>query len=74
MNSLFVEASAKTAVGVRDAFEEVVMKILDTPELWQPVTSPKPGAAKVSPQNQTMPGSVNLSDSAEEQSSGGCSC
>ncbi|PFH49628.1 hypothetical protein AMATHDRAFT_112731, partial [Amanita thiersii Skay4041] len=34
MGSLFVEASAKTAVGVQETFREVVEKILDTPELW----------------------------------------
>jgi Ras-related protein Rab-18 len=39
MSSLFIEASAKTAVGVREAFQEVVEQILDTPELWAPVGS-----------------------------------
>uniref|UniRef100_A0A915JGK9 Uncharacterized protein n=1 Tax=Romanomermis culicivorax TaxID=13658 RepID=A0A915JGK9_ROMCU len=32
---LFIEASAKTAEGVKDAFEELVQKILDTPGLWE---------------------------------------
>ncbi|KAH0626727.1 hypothetical protein JD844_001860 [Phrynosoma platyrhinos] len=31
---LFVEASAKMKHGVQNAFEEVVMRILQTPELW----------------------------------------
>uniref|UniRef100_A0A8D0KN83 small monomeric GTPase n=1 Tax=Salvator merianae TaxID=96440 RepID=A0A8D0KN83_SALMN len=31
---LFVEASAKMKEGVENAFEEVVMRILQTPELW----------------------------------------
>ncbi|XP_063158456.1 ras-related protein Rab-18-B-like [Candoia aspera] len=31
---LFVEASAKMKAGVQSAFEEVVMRILQTPELW----------------------------------------
>ncbi|KAG6848882.1 hypothetical protein H0H93_013231 [Arthromyces matolae] len=35
MNSLFIEASAKTAVNVNEAFQEVVEKILATPELWE---------------------------------------
>ena len=35
MNALFVEASAKTAVGVQDAFQSVAERILDTPELWE---------------------------------------
>ncbi|THH33206.1 hypothetical protein EUX98_g1014 [Antrodiella citrinella] len=83
MNCLFVEASAKTAVGVRDAFQEVVSKILDTPELWQPVTSGnktgiagagKSAAAATMQSNQTMPGSVNLHEGAEEESAGGCMC
>ena len=36
MNSLFIETSAVTAIGVREAFREVVEKILDTLELWVP--------------------------------------
>ena len=31
---LFVEASAKTAEGVTEAFNEVVARIIDTPSLW----------------------------------------
>lgn len=34
--TLFIEASAATAEGVRTAFEELVQKILDTPGLWEP--------------------------------------
>lgn len=34
MDSLFIEASAKTAVGVTEAFQELVERIMDTPELW----------------------------------------
>ena len=30
---MYIEASAKTREGIRQAFEEVVQKILDTPEL-----------------------------------------
>ncbi|KAG1739826.1 ras-domain-containing protein [Suillus paluster] len=37
-NALFVEASARTAVGVREIFEELVAQILETPELWAFVT------------------------------------
>ncbi|KAF9504474.1 hypothetical protein BS47DRAFT_1334604 [Hydnum rufescens UP504] len=33
MGTLFLEASAKTAVGVRQAFVDLVEKIIDTPEL-----------------------------------------
>ena len=82
MNCLFIEASAKTAVGVKDAFEEVVVKILDTPELWQPVTQQKPGAGGAGGGKliggaaaQTMPGSVNLHEGTDgSQVSGGCMC
>ncbi|RXW17379.1 hypothetical protein EST38_g8471 [Candolleomyces aberdarensis] len=34
MKSLFIEASAKTAIGVKDIFRELVEEILNTPELW----------------------------------------
>lgn len=84
MNSLFIEASAKTSVGVKDAFEEVVAKIIDTPELWETVGMSS--KAKVGQGNRTtgrdtqahtMPGTINLSDSREdsdESYGGGCSC
>jgi len=32
---LFLETSAKTSEGVAEAFEEVVRKILETPDLWE---------------------------------------
>jgi len=32
---LFIEASAKSSVGVRCAFEELVQKIIQTPGLWE---------------------------------------
>jgi Ras-related protein Rab-18 len=67
MNSLFVEASAKTAVGVQEAFRAVVEKVLDTPELWAPPTPVVPTTAK------SMPGTVDLSDDASAQP-WGCSC
>ncbi|ORX36054.1 ras-domain-containing protein [Kockovaella imperatae] len=34
MGTLFIECSAKTRVGVMEAFQELVMRILDTPSLW----------------------------------------
>lgn len=71
MNSLFIEASAKTSVGIAEAFQEVVERILDTPELWAPVTPDKdvgPGK-KAGP----MPGNIDLGSAAEEEY-GGCSC
>jgi Ras-related protein Rab-18 len=33
--TLFLECSAKTKVGVQQAFEELIEKIVETPELWQ---------------------------------------
>ncbi|KAI0262114.1 ras family-domain-containing protein [Gloeopeniophorella convolvens] len=46
MGCLFVEASAKTAVGVRETFRDVLERIVDTPELWasQKPKSPLPKA------------------------------
>lgn len=35
LGCLFMECSAKTRVGVRAAFEELVRKIVDSPEVWQ---------------------------------------
>ena len=42
MNSLFIEASAKTNKGVQEAFQKLVERIIDTPELWAPVSSVTP--------------------------------
>ena len=61
MNSLFIETSAMTAVGVREAFEEVVERILDTPELWTPATGQDAGA------------NVNLGPDGPQPQSG-CAC
>ncbi|KAI8343411.1 P-loop containing nucleoside triphosphate hydrolase protein [Chlamydoabsidia padenii] len=40
LQSLFVECSAKTKIGVEEAFEELVTKIVETPSLWQKKTAP----------------------------------
>ncbi|KAJ7640453.1 ras-domain-containing protein [Mycena polygramma] len=72
MNCLFVEASAKTSVGVKEAFTEVVEQIMDIPELWDS-TAPGIGAAK----GGQMPGganNVNLAAENEQEGGGGCSC
>lgn len=70
MSSLFIEASAKTAVGVKDAFQEVVERILDTPELWAPVTPDKPRRDAGG-----MPGTIELgSRKYGEDEYSGCSC
>lgn len=38
-STLFIEASAKTSEGVRTAFEELVEKIIQSPDLWEPSNS-----------------------------------
>lgn len=35
MGTLFIESSAKTRQGVKEAFTEVNRKIVETPSLWQ---------------------------------------
>jgi len=77
MNSLFVEASAKTSVGVKEAFEDVVAKILDTPELWAPVGDKGAKAAKRNdtvPAPGGMPGNIDLNAEQSTQADGGCGC
>ncbi|KAJ7747688.1 ras-domain-containing protein [Mycena maculata] len=72
MNSLFVEASAKTSVGVKEAFTEVVERIMDVPELWE--STPGVGASAKSSGGQMPGGNVNLADGNEQEDGGGCSC
>lgn len=82
MGSLFFEASAKTAVGVTDAFKEVVRRVVAEPELVggaRPRTGkPAParsGAAKTQPRSSTdMPGTITLDDAEEDVGGGGCAC
>ncbi|KAI1789880.1 ras-domain-containing protein [Ganoderma leucocontextum] len=76
MNALFVEASAKTAVGVQEAFRDVVERIIDTPELWQSAAArkSKPGGAGAGSAAQDMPGSIDLRQEPEEAEGGGCGC
>ncbi|KAF8623278.1 hypothetical protein AX17_007484 [Amanita inopinata Kibby_2008] len=77
MDSLFIEVSAKTAVGVEEAFREVVEKILDTPELWKMGTGAgKSGGGQTTAGGRGgMPGGVQvvgLSESRPPEQ--GCSC
>jgi len=85
---LFVEASAKTAVGVAEAFNDVVARIIDTPSLWREEksnSSPRTAAAAVSGSTNTiaasrsragesMPGNIDLSQVQDEDTSAGCLC
>ena len=76
MNSLFIETSAKTAVGVSEAFKEVAEQILDTPELWAPVgqhAGSSAGGNRTRTNDDSMPGSINL-NSNEAQLQEGCAC
>lgn len=73
MNSLFMEASAKTAAGVSEAFQEVVEQILDTPELWAPV-SQQARATGGNSADSGMPGGINLRENENAETSGGCAC
>lgn len=79
---LFVEASAKTAVGVTEAFDDVVARIIDTPSLWneeKPKSSGRTAAAAAAsgPRRDTvesMPGNIDLSRVQDEDESAGCLC
>jgi len=77
MNSLFIETSAKTAVGVSEAFKDVAEKILDTPELWAPAVPQSAGGSaggnRTRANDDSMPGSINL-NSNEPQSQEACAC
>jgi len=79
---LFVEASAKTAMGVTETFNDVVVRIIDTPSLWReekPKSSPKATAAAAASGARrdtadSMPGNIDLSSVQDEDTLGGCSC
>ncbi|KAI8047454.1 P-loop containing nucleoside triphosphate hydrolase protein [Thamnidium elegans] len=60
LSTLFVECSAKTKVGVKQAFEELVEKIIETPSLWQKDATP----------NST----VRMTDDNTKQNSDSCAC
>lgn len=80
MNSLFVEASAKTSVGVRDAFRNVVERIIDTPELWESSKTKArgkdgAGGGNAGSGSGSMPGNIDLSaSSGGGVDEGGCGC
>jgi len=77
MNSLFIETSAKTAVGVSEAFKDVAEKILETPELWAPPPAQHAGGSaggnRTRANEDSMPGNINL-NANEDQSQDGCGC
>lgn len=70
MDSLFIEASAKTALGVNETFQEVVAKILATPELWD-----KSASQPTSGGRGGMPGGVQVVGVTESHAQdSGCAC
>jgi Ras-related protein Rab-18 len=80
MSSLFVEASAKTSVGVNEMFQELVEKIIDTPELWEGASGKSAtGGGRQDTANGRggMPGGVQIVGLGEGQAQnhdGSCSC
>lgn len=70
MSSLFIETSAKTALGVKEVFQEVVDKILETPELWEGNLAQGTGGG-----GGGMPGGVQVVGREDKgESEGGCGC
>ncbi|KAI8147403.1 P-loop containing nucleoside triphosphate hydrolase protein [Fennellomyces sp. T-0311] len=53
LKTLFIECSAKTKVGVKEAFEELVEKIIETPNLWQKQSSPSANVRVVATNNNS---------------------
>ena len=73
MGSLFIEASAKTAVGVTEVFTQLVEKIMETPELWSNSTE----GQSTSGGNGGMPGGVQVVEPGVDNvrlRDGGCAC
>ncbi|KAJ2327674.1 hypothetical protein IWW51_001622 [Coemansia sp. RSA 2702] len=58
--TLFLECSAKTKIGVQQAVEELVNKIVDTPSLWR-----RPSPNK---------GTVSVNESVTSGLTSGCAC
>lgn len=56
---LFLETSAKTSEGVKEAFEEVVRKIIETDGLWEP---------------RSHGNGINLNSDSGENNQATCSC
>ncbi|KAI0272817.1 ras-domain-containing protein [Russula aff. rugulosa BPL654] len=76
---LFVEASATTAEGVTEAFNDVVARIIDTPSLWNEDKPKSSGRTTAVARRQhhrpeSMPGNIDLSQVQDEDTSRGCLC
>lgn len=66
--ALFLECSAKTKLGVQQAFEELCLKIIETPELYQKKISGGGGESS----GKVNLHSANSNAAADDQDS--CSC
>ncbi|RIB24865.1 P-loop containing nucleoside triphosphate hydrolase protein [Gigaspora rosea] len=60
MQTLFIECSAKTRIGVKEAFDELVEKIIETPSLWQ--------------KKEKQPDNINLPRSAPTKQENSACC
>ncbi|KAI8093579.1 ras family-domain-containing protein [Halteromyces radiatus] len=60
LQTLFVECSAKTKIGVEEAFEELVTKIIETPSLWQKKT--------------TTSSTLRMTNGSESTDTSSCAC
>ncbi|KAJ3714319.1 ras family-domain-containing protein [Lentinula guzmanii] len=78
MNSLFIEASAKTSVNVKETFQEVVENILNTPALWNNgTTGQSKQVQRTDGGRGGVPGGVQIVGLSEDQAAsegGTCSC
>jgi len=61
-------------MNVKDAFHEVVQKILDTPELWQGPHHNSNAKTSTSGGNGGVPGGVQVVGLSDENKASGCGC
>jgi Ras-related protein Rab-18 len=70
-------------VGVTEAFNEVVARIIDTPSLWiedkskssgRPAANTTGAGGRRRDTAESMPGNIDLSHAQDEDTSAGCLC
>ncbi|KAG9072443.1 actin [Linnemannia hyalina] len=69
LQTLFVECSAKTKLGVQQAFDELVQQIIDTPSLWQ---KQAPANVRLQPNTETQEYSDEVAALVIDNGSGMC--